>query len=96
MKALTMMEHHDTSYLFVVDADIYRRTLTTQGIAAWMVHFEDGAGGCGSTPPPADGSVLHRSCHRRQAGMVPVLYGRPRPSGLSAPPFEVRRRSAIG
>ena len=42
MKALTMMEHHDTSYLFVVDAGVYRRTLTTQGIAAWMVHFEDG------------------------------------------------------
>ena len=43
MKALTMMEHHDTSYLFVVDAGVYRGTLTIQGIAQWMVHFEDGA-----------------------------------------------------
>ena len=43
MKALAMMEHHDTSYLFVVDAGVYRGTLTIQGIAAWMAHFEDGA-----------------------------------------------------
>ena len=43
MKALTMMEHHDTSYLFVVDAGVYRGTLTIQGIGQWMVHFEDGA-----------------------------------------------------
>ena len=43
MKALAMMEHHDTIYLFVVDAGVYRGTLTIQGIAAWMAHFEDGA-----------------------------------------------------
>ena len=38
MKALTMMEHHDTSYLFVVDAGVYRGTLTHPG--HWAV---DGA-----------------------------------------------------
>lgn len=43
MKALAMMEYHDTSYLFVVDAGVYRGTLTIQGVAAWMAHFEDGA-----------------------------------------------------
>ena len=43
MKALTMMEHHHTSYLFVVDAGICRGTLTIQGIAQWAMHFEDGA-----------------------------------------------------
>ena len=43
MKALAVMEHHDTSYLFVVDEGVYRGTITIQGIAAWMVHFDGGA-----------------------------------------------------
>ena len=50
MKALAMMEYHDTSYLFVTDAGTYRGTLTIQGIAAWMVHFEEASG---ATTSPA-------------------------------------------
>ena len=37
MKALAIMEHHDTSYLFVIDNGEYKGTLTIQGIAAWMM-----------------------------------------------------------
>ena len=42
MKALAIMEHYDTSYLFVIDDDSYRGTLTIQGIAAWMARFDQG------------------------------------------------------
>lgn len=37
MKALAIMEHYDTSYLFVVDGERYEGTLTIQGIARWMM-----------------------------------------------------------
>ena len=40
MKALAIMEHYDTSYLFVIDEGAYRGTITIQGIAAWMVGFD--------------------------------------------------------
>ena len=40
MKALAIMEHYDTSYLFVIDDGAYRGTLTIQGIAAWMARFD--------------------------------------------------------
>ena len=43
MKTLAIMEHYDTSYLFVIDDGVYRGTITIQGIAAWMVRFDDGA-----------------------------------------------------
>ena len=95
MKALTMMEHHDTSYLFVVDAGVYRRTLTTQASPR---------GWCTSKTGPEGAGQLHlrlmdRYCTGavtggRQAWFRSYMEGRP--SGLSAPPFEVRRRSAIG
>jgi len=39
MKALAIMEHYDTSYLFVVDGERYQGTLTIQGIAAWMMQL---------------------------------------------------------
>lgn len=39
MKALAVMEHNDTSYLFVVDGGHYRGTLTIQGIARWMMRM---------------------------------------------------------
>ena len=42
MKALAIMEHYDTSYLFVIDDGAYRGTITIQGIAAWMVSFDQG------------------------------------------------------
>ena len=42
MKALAIMEHYDTSYLFVIDDGSYRGTLTIQGIAAWMARFDRG------------------------------------------------------
>ena len=42
MKALAIMEHYDTSYLFVVDEGAYRGTITIQGIAAWMARFDRG------------------------------------------------------
>jgi CBS-domain-containing membrane protein len=46
IKALALMEKHDTSYIFVVDDKIYRGTVTIQGIAASMsqlaVCMEDG------------------------------------------------------
>lgn len=37
MKALAVMEHYDTSYLFVVDHGHYQGTLTVPAIAAWMM-----------------------------------------------------------
>ena len=40
MKALALMEHYDTSYLFVIDDGVYRGTITIQGIAAWMAGFD--------------------------------------------------------
>ena len=40
MKALAIMEHYDTSYLFVIDDGAYRGTITIQGIAAWMARFD--------------------------------------------------------
>ena len=43
MKALAIMEHYDTSYLFVIDDGVYRGTITIQGIAAWMARFDRGA-----------------------------------------------------
>lgn len=36
IKALALMEKHDTSYIFVVDDKAYRGTVTIQGIAASM------------------------------------------------------------
>ena len=42
MKALAIMEHYDTSYLFVIDDGVYRGTITIQGIAAWMARFDAG------------------------------------------------------
>ena len=42
MKALAIMEHYDTSYLFVIDDGAYRGTITIQGIAAWMARFDRG------------------------------------------------------
>jgi len=42
MKALAIMEHYDTSYLFVIDDGVYRGTITIQGIAAWMARFDRG------------------------------------------------------
>ena len=39
MKAIAIMEHHDTSYLFVIDGNEYKGTLTIQGIAAWMMRL---------------------------------------------------------
>jgi CBS-domain-containing membrane protein len=36
IKALALMEKHDTSYIFVVDQHVYRGTITIQGIAASM------------------------------------------------------------
>jgi CBS-domain-containing membrane protein len=36
IKALALMEKHDTSYIFVVDGQNYRGTVTIQGIAASM------------------------------------------------------------
>ena len=36
IKALALMEKHDTSYIFVVDDKVYRGTVTIQGIAASM------------------------------------------------------------
>ena len=42
MKALAVMEHYDTSYLFVIDDGVYRGTITIQGIAAWMARFDRG------------------------------------------------------
>jgi CBS domain-containing protein len=36
IKALALMERHDTSYIFVVDDGVYRGTITIQGIAATM------------------------------------------------------------
>ena len=42
MKTLAVMEHCDTSHLFVIDDDAGRGTITIQGIAAWMVRFDDG------------------------------------------------------
>ena len=42
MKALAIMEHYDTSYLFVIDEGTYRGTITIQGIAAWMTRFDRG------------------------------------------------------
>jgi CBS-domain-containing membrane protein len=36
IKALALMEKHDTSYIFVVDNQLYRGTVTIQGIAASM------------------------------------------------------------
>jgi predicted transcriptional regulator len=42
MKALAVMEHYDTSYLFVVDDDRYQGTLTVPGIAAWMMRIDEG------------------------------------------------------
>ena len=42
MKALAIMEHYDTSYLFVIDEGAYRGTITIQGIAAWMARFDRG------------------------------------------------------
>lgn len=44
MKALAIMEHHDTSYLFVIDGADYKGTLTIQGIAAWMMRLRDSQG----------------------------------------------------
>jgi len=41
MKALAVMEHYDTSYLFVVDQGRYQGTLTVPGIAAWMMRVDD-------------------------------------------------------
>jgi CBS domain-containing protein len=43
MKALATMEHHDTSYLFVVDGGEYKGTLTIQGIARWMLSLAQGS-----------------------------------------------------
>lgn len=43
MKALAIMEHYDTSYLFVIDDGLYRGTITIQGIAAWMARLDSGA-----------------------------------------------------
>ena len=40
MKALAVMEHYDTSYLFVVDEGRYQGTLTVPGIAAWMMRVD--------------------------------------------------------
>ena len=42
MKALAIMKHYDTSYLFVIDEGTYRATITIQGIAAWMARFDQG------------------------------------------------------
>ena len=42
MKALAIMEHYDTSYLFVIDEGAYRGTITIQGVAAWMARFDQG------------------------------------------------------
>ncbi len=42
MKALAIMEHHDTSYLFVVDEGRYGGTLTIPGIAMWMSRLDKG------------------------------------------------------
>ena len=42
MKPLTIMEHYDTGYLFVIDGGAYRGTITIQGIAAWMARFDRG------------------------------------------------------
>ena len=42
MKALAIMEHYDTSYLFVIDDGVYRGTITIQAIAAWMARFDAG------------------------------------------------------
>jgi CBS domain-containing protein len=42
MKALAVMEHYDTSYLFVVDKGRYEGTLTVPGIAAWMMRIDEG------------------------------------------------------
>jgi CBS-domain-containing membrane protein len=39
IKALALMEKHDTSYIFVVDDKVYRGTVTIQGIAASMSHL---------------------------------------------------------
>jgi len=41
IKALALMEQHDTSYIFVVDDGTYRGTITIQGIAAWMSELSD-------------------------------------------------------
>ena len=42
VKALAIMEHYDTSYLFVIDEGTYRGTITIQGVAAWMMRFDQG------------------------------------------------------
>lgn len=39
IKALALMEKLDTSYIFVVDGQSYRGTVTIQGIAASMSHL---------------------------------------------------------
>jgi hypothetical protein len=44
IKALALMEHHDTSYLFVVDDGQYQGTLTVPGIAAWMMRMDRNRG----------------------------------------------------
>jgi len=43
MKALAIMEHYDTSYLFVLDGERYQGTLTIQGIARWMMSLAGGS-----------------------------------------------------
>ncbi len=43
MKALAVMEHHDTSYLFVVEDRRYQGTLTITGIATWMLKLVEKA-----------------------------------------------------
>jgi hypothetical protein len=43
IKALAMMQRHDTSYLFVVDDGVYRGILTIQAIASKMSELEIGA-----------------------------------------------------
>lgn len=42
MKALAIMEHHDTSYLFVVDEGRYGGTVTIPSIAMWMSSLDRG------------------------------------------------------
>jgi hypothetical protein len=48
IKALALMEKHDTSYIFVVDDDVYRGTITIQGIAASMSELAACADGVGA------------------------------------------------
>ena len=40
IKALALMESHDTSYIFVMDDGVYRGMITIQGIAASMAELE--------------------------------------------------------